>query len=71
MNWESGHDTFTLLFIEQINNESLLYSAGNLMICGDLDGRQDPRERTYVCTWLINFPVQMKLAQDCKAIIPP
>jgi len=41
------------------------------MFCGDLEGRQDQRERIYVCTWLTNVPVQVKLAKDYKATIPP
>ena len=29
MNWENGNDIFTLIFIEQVNSESLPRRAGN------------------------------------------
>ena len=33
MNWEIGIDTYTLLCMEEITSESLLYSAGNFTRC--------------------------------------
>ena len=41
MNWEIGIDIYTLLIlcIKQITNENLLYSTGNSVFRGDLDGK--------------------------------
>ena len=42
MNWEIGTDICTLLIlcINQITNEDLLYSTGNSVLCGDLNGKE-------------------------------
>ena len=37
MNWEIRTDVYTLLYIKRITNENLLYSAGNSVLCGDLN----------------------------------
>ena len=33
MNWEIGINIYTLLYIEQVTNENLLYSTGNPTQC--------------------------------------
>ena len=40
MNWEIGIDIYTLLCIKRITNENLLYSTGNSVLCGDLNGKE-------------------------------
>ena len=42
MNWEIATDICTLLIlcINQITNEDLLYSTGNSVLCGDLNGKE-------------------------------
>ena len=42
MNWEIGIDIYTLLIlcIRQITHENLLYSSGNSVLCGDLNGKE-------------------------------
>ena len=40
MNWEIGIDIYTLLCIKQITNKDLLYSTGNSVLCGGLNGKE-------------------------------
>ena len=35
INWETGIDIYTLLYIKQITNKDLLYSEGNSIFCND------------------------------------
>ena len=57
MNWEIGSDTYTMLCIKQINNENLLYSTGNTVLCCDLNGKEIQKRGIYVCMYLIHFAV--------------
>ena len=51
MNWEIGIDIHTLLCIKQITNENRLYSTGNSMLCGDLNGKEiQKRGDICICT---------------------
>lgn len=50
MNWETGIDKNTLLYMKQITNENLLCSTGNYsMICGGLDGKESKCGYMYTC----------------------
>ena len=40
MNWETGIDIYTLLYIKYITNKNLLYSTGNSVFCNDLYGKR-------------------------------
>ena len=40
MNWEMGIDIYTRLCIKQITKVNLLYSTGNSVLCGDLNGNE-------------------------------
>ena len=40
MNWEIGIDIYTLLCRKQITNKDLLYSTGNSVLCGGLNGKE-------------------------------
>ena len=40
MNWETGMDMYTLLHIKLITIENLLYRTINLMLHGDLNGKE-------------------------------
>ena len=60
------------------NNEwepAIKHRELNLPLCDDLDGWDGvgctgaPRGGIYVCIWLIHFPVQQELTQNCKATI--
>ena len=48
MNWEIGIDVYSLLYIKQITNENLLYSMGNSVLCGDLNGKEIQKKRGYI-----------------------
>ena len=50
MNWEIGIDVYSLLYIKQITNENLLYSMGNSVLCGDLNGKEIQKKRGYTDT---------------------
>ena len=40
MKWETGIDIHTLICIKYRTNENLLYSTGNSVLCGDLNGKE-------------------------------
>jgi len=40
INWETGIDIYTLLYIKQITNKDLLYSEGNSIFCNDPHGKR-------------------------------
>ena len=68
---EFGTDTYTLLYLKQIMNKDLLYSAGNSAQCdaavwvgGEFGG-----EWTHVQVWLSPFAVHLKPSQHCKLAI--
>ena len=50
MNWEIWIDVYSLLYIKQITNENLLYSMGNSVLCGDLNGKEIQKKRGYTYT---------------------
>ena len=47
MSWEFGIDIYRLLIlcITLITNENLLYSTGNSLLCGDLNGKEIQKKR--------------------------
>ena len=50
MNWEIGIDIYTLLYIEDITNNNLLYSTGNSAqypVMGYME-KESKKERIYV-----------------------
>ena len=40
INWETGIDIYTLLYIKQITNKDLLYNEGNSIFCNDPYGKR-------------------------------
>ena len=60
------------LYIKQVTNENLPYSAKNSRHCSVVTSveRKFRKEGIYVYTWLIHFALQQTLTQDCKATIP-
>ena len=65
INWETGTDIYILLYMKQITNENLLYSTYSVL-CGDLNGKEIQREEHIE---LVEFAIQQKLKQHCKATI--
>ena len=47
MHWKIGIDIY-ILHIKQITIENLLYSTGNSVLCGDLNGKEIQKKGTYV-----------------------
>ena len=79
MNWEIGIDVCVLPCIRRIASGKLLSSAGSSAWCsvvtkkggmGSGVGGRSKREEIYVYIWLIDFVVQQKLTQHCKAAKP-
>ena len=54
MTWDVGTDVYTYIYtllilcIKQMTNENLVYSTGNSVLCGDLDGKEIQEEGTHV-----------------------
>ena len=50
INWETGIDTYTLLYVKQIANKNLLYSTGNFIQYSVMTymGIQSKKEWMYV-----------------------
>ena len=66
MNWETGTDVYTLLYIKQTTNKDLLYSTGNSSQYSVMTymGKEVKKEWMYVK--LIHFTIQPKLTQYCE-----
>ena len=54
MNWEVGIEIYMLLYKREITTENLLYSSGNSMLCGDLNGREIQNIGD-ICIYIANF----------------
>ena len=63
---EFGVNMYTLLYLKWITNKALLYSTGNSVVWGSLDGRGVWGEWIYVCLWLSPFVMHLKLSQIVK-----
>ena len=50
INWETGIDIYTLLYIKQITNKDLLYSTGTSIFYNDLHGEKS-RKSGYMYNW--------------------
>ena len=70
MNWDIGIDLHTLLYMEQVTSENLLYSMGNSTQCSVVTqmGEESRREGICVYVQLIHFAVQQTLANVVKQI---
>ena len=66
MNWETGTDVYTLLYIKQTTNKDLLYSTGNSSQYSVMTymGKELKKEWMYVK--LIRFTVHPKLTHYCE-----
>lgn len=51
MNQQIGIDIFMVLGIKQITNVNLLYSTGNSVLCGDLNGKEIEKNSGYMYTY--------------------
>ena len=71
INWETGTDIHTLLCIQWMAGDSLLYSMGSSARCSVVTwmGRKFKREGICVCMWLVHFAVQQNLARHCKTAV--
>ena len=53
MGREIGTDLHTLLYTKQITDENLLYSTGNSVLCGDLNGKKIEK-RGGICICIVD-----------------
>ena len=51
INWESGINRYTRLYIKQINNKDLPYSTGNYIqyLIITYNGKESEKEQIYTC----------------------
>ena len=59
INWEIGIDIYTLLFIKQITNKDLLYSAGNstqysVMAYMEKESNNSNNKRVDICIYIVD-----------------
>ena len=61
MNWKTGIDKCTLLYIEQIADKDLLYSTGNSVRCSVMACVEGESEAEWTCMWKIHCAVHLEL----------
>ena len=78
INQEFAISRYTLLYMNYINNEALLYSTGNYFQCPVVNCNEKESEKESVCVCiyiyihvcvyiLTHFAVHQKLIQHCKS----
>ena len=71
INWETGIDIYTLLYMKQITSQELLHSTENSTQYCIITriGKESKKRWTYVYAQLIHIAVHLKLTQHCESTI--